>query len=158
MFRNAVKIYKKTSLNVVLLQWNCPELEMKLVFRKKTPHDEKSVLLFLWFFQSIISLHALKSALNKSMCVSDDEQDISKLRPNVTRLTSHSHPNLNIENIFSSVINDDCIAGSLISPISDHHTWFLMIPNYTIFKKIFTNKILSIVVPKNLRFRKSKLG
>ena len=35
-----------------------------------------------------------------------------------------------IDNIFSSVINDDCIAGNLISPISDHHAQFLIITNY----------------------------
>ena len=34
------------------------------------------------YFQSIISLHALKLALNKSMRASDDEQGISKLWPN----------------------------------------------------------------------------
>ena len=37
-----------------------------------------------------------------------------------------------IDNIFSSVINDDCIAGNLISSISDHHAQFLIIPNYII--------------------------
>ena len=36
-----------------------------------------------------------------------------------------------IDNIFSSVINDDCIAGNLISPISDHHAQLLIIHNYT---------------------------
>ena len=36
------------------------------------------------------------------------------------------------DSIFSSVFNDDCIAGNLISPISDHHAQFLIIPNYTI--------------------------
>ena len=46
-----------------------------------------------------------------------------------TRLTSRSQTL--IDNIFSSVINDDCIAGNLISPISDHHAQFLIIPNYT---------------------------
>ena len=35
------------------------------------------------YFQSIISLHALKLALNKSMRASDDEQGINKLWPNV---------------------------------------------------------------------------
>ena len=56
----------------------------------------------------------------------------TNLLPNITsptRLTSYSQ-NL-IDNIFSSVINDDCIAGNLISPISDHHAQFLIIPNYT---------------------------
>ena len=32
-------------------------------------------------FQSVISLHALKLAMNKSMGPYDDEQGISKLRP-----------------------------------------------------------------------------
>ena len=47
-----------------------------------------------------------------------------------TRLTSRSQTL--IGNIFSSVINDDCVAGSLISPISDHHAQFLIISNYRI--------------------------
>ena len=33
------------------------------------------------YFQSIISLHALKLALNKNMRASDDEQGINKLWP-----------------------------------------------------------------------------
>ena len=46
----------------------------------------------------------------------------TNLLPNITsptRLTSRSQTL--IDNIFSSVINDGCIAGNLISPISDHH-------------------------------------
>ena len=35
-------------------------------------------------------------------------------------------------NIFSSVVNDECIAGNLNSPISDHHAKVLITPNYTI--------------------------
>ena len=56
----------------------------------------------------------------------------TNLLPNITsptRLKSCSQ-NL-IDNIFSSVINDGCIAGNLISPISDHQAQFLIIPNYT---------------------------
>ena len=55
------------------------------------------------------------------------------LLPNITsptRLTSRSQTS--IDNIFSSVINNDCIAGNLISPTSDHHTQCLIIPNYTV--------------------------
>ena len=37
-----------------------------------------------------------------------------------------------MENYFSSDINDDCIAGNLISPISNHNTQSLIIPNCTI--------------------------
>ena len=53
--------------------------------------------------------------------------------PNITfptRLTSRSQTL--IDNIFRSIINYDCIAGNLISPVSDHHAQFLIIPNYTI--------------------------
>ena len=49
-----------------------------------------------------------------------------------TRLTIRSQTL--IDNIFSSLINDDCIAGNLISPMSDHHAQFLIIPNYTIIQ------------------------
>ena len=66
----------------------------------------------------------------------------TNLLPNITppiRLTSCCK-NL-IDNIFSSVINDDCIAGNLISPISDHHAQFLIIPNLKHFssKTFITN-------------------
>ena len=57
----------------------------------------------------------------------------TNLVPNITsptRLTSQRQ--ILIDNIFSSIINDDCIAGNLISPISDNHAQFLIIPNYTI--------------------------
>ena len=47
-----------------------------------------------------------------------------------TRLTSQSQTL--IDNLFSSIINDDCIACNLISLLSDHHAQFLPIPNYTI--------------------------
>ena len=48
---------------------------MKLALRKKALAMKKR------YFQSIISLHVLKLALNKSMRASDDEQGINKLRP-----------------------------------------------------------------------------
>ena len=57
----------------------------------------------------------------------------TNLVPNITsptRLTSQSQTL--IDNIFSSIINDDCISASLISPISDNHVQFLIITNYTI--------------------------
>ena len=47
---------------------------------------------------------------------------MSDFLPNITsptRLTTCSQTL--IDNVFSSFINDDCIAGNLISPISDHH-------------------------------------
>ena len=48
---------------------------MKLALRKKIFAMKKN------YFQSIISLHALKLALNKNMRASDDEQGINKLWP-----------------------------------------------------------------------------
>ena len=54
-----------------------------------------------------------------------------------TRLTSQSQTL--IDNIFSSVANDDCIAGTLISPIFDHHAQFLIILNYTTTKNSKNN-------------------
>ena len=57
----------------------------------------------------------------------------TNLVPNLnspTRLTIQSQTL--IDNIFSSIINDECIAGNLISPISDHHQQFLIITSYTI--------------------------
>ena len=55
----------------------------------------------------------------------------TNLVPNITsptRLTSQSQTL--IDNIFSSIINDDCVADNLISPISDHHEKILILPNY----------------------------
>ena len=78
----------------------------------------------------------------------------TNLLPNITyptRLTSQSQTL--IDNIFSSIINDDCIAGNLISPISDHHAQFLIIPNsqqHKIQRTASINEILSILVITNL--------
>ena len=47
----------------------------------KNIHVKKGYYSFLQNFQSILSLHALKLALNKSMRTSDDEQGINRLRP-----------------------------------------------------------------------------
>ena len=58
----------------------------------------------------------------------------TNLVPDITAptwLTSWSQT-LITDKIFSFIINDDCIAGNLISPICDHHAQFLIIPNYTI--------------------------
>ena len=57
----------------------------------------------------------------------------TNLLPNITSPTRLISCSQNfIDNISSSVINDDCIAGNLISQISDHHAQFLIIPNYKI--------------------------
>ena len=53
--------------------------EMKLPLRKNTFAMKKC------YFQSIISFHALKLALNKRMRASDDEQGINKLWPNLIK-------------------------------------------------------------------------
>ena len=78
----------------------------------------------------------------------------TNLLPNITsptRLTSQSQTL--VDNIFSSVISDDCIAGNLISPISDHHAQFLIMypitQEYKILRMISTNEIVSILVLKN---------
>ena len=78
------------------------------------------------------NIDLLKCDSNKNVSDFLDIIYSTNFLPNITsptRLTSHSQTL--IDNIFSSVINDDCIAGNLISPISDHHTQFLIIPNYT---------------------------
>ena len=57
--------------------------EMKLVLRKNL-HDEKKRFHCFWQnFQSIVSLHVLKLALNKSIRASDDKQGTNKLRLNI---------------------------------------------------------------------------
>ena len=79
------------------------------------------------------NIDLLKCDSNKNVSDFLDIIYSTNLVPNITsptRLTSRSQTLT--DNIFSSIINDDCIAGNLISPISDHHTQFLIIPNYTI--------------------------
>ena len=78
------------------------------------------------------NIDLLKCDSNKNVSDFLDIIYSTNLVPNITspsRLTSRSQTLT--DNIFSSVINDDCIAGNLISPISDHHAQFLIIPNYT---------------------------
>ena len=58
---------------------------MNFALRKKLFTIKQGHYCFLWNFQSIISLHALKLAINKSMCASDNEQGINKLWPNKGR-------------------------------------------------------------------------
>ena len=97
------------------------------------PHSEKLIsenkeVIFLGDF----NIDILKYDSNKNVSDFLDIIYSSNLLPNITsstRLTSRSQTL--IDNIFSSVINDDCIAGNLISLISDHHAQFLIIPNYT---------------------------
>ena len=79
------------------------------------------------------NIDLLKCDSNKNVSDFLDIIYSTNLVPNITsptRLTSRSQTL--IDNIFSSIINDDCIAGNLISPISDHHTQFLIILIYTI--------------------------
>ena len=60
----------------------------------------------------------------------------TNLLPNITSpITLTIRSQTFIDNTFRSVINDDCIAGNLISPISDHYAQFLIILNYTIAQK-----------------------
>ena len=74
------------------------------------------------------NIDLLKCDSNKNVSDFLDIIFFTNLLPNcpniisATRLTSHSE--ILKDNIFDSVINDDCIAGSFISPISDHHVQF----------------------------------
>ena len=82
------------------------------------------------------NIDLLKWDSNKNVSDFLDIKYSTNLLPNITsptRLTSRSQTL--IDNIFSSVINDDCIAGNLISPISHQHAQFLILPNYTITQK-----------------------
>ena len=95
---------------------------------EKSIVENKEVLLLGEF-----NIDLLKCDSNKNVSDFLDIIYSTNLLPNITsptRLTSHSQTL--IDNIFSSVINDDCIACNLISPISDHHAQFLIISSYTI--------------------------
>ena len=95
---------------------------------EKSISENKEVILLGDF-----NIDLLKCDSNKNVSDFLDIIYSTNLVPNITsptRLTSRSQTL--IDNIFSSIINDDCIAGNLISPISDHHAQFLIIPNYTI--------------------------
>ena len=73
------------------------------------------------------NIDLLKWDSNKNVSDFLDIKYSTNLLPNITsptRLTSRSQTL--IDNIFSSVINDDCIAGNLISPISHQHAQFLI--------------------------------
>ena len=88
---------------------------------EKLISENKEVILFGDF-----NIDLLKCDSNKNVSDFLDIIYSTNLLANITsptRLTSRSQTL--IDNIFSSVINDD------ISPISDHHARFLIIPNYT---------------------------
>ena len=97
-------------------------------FSEKLISENKVVILLDDFNTDL-----LKCDSNKS--VSDFLNTIysTNLVPNITsptRLTSRTQTF--IDNMFSSILNDDCIAGNFISPKSEHHTQFLIMHNYTI--------------------------
>ena len=88
---------------------------------EKLISENKEVILFGDF-----NIDLLKCDSNKNVSDFLDIIYSTNLLANITsptRLTSRSQTL--IDNIFSSVINDD------ISPISDHYARFLIIPNYT---------------------------
>ena len=79
------------------------------------------------------NIDLLKCDSNKNVSDFLDIIYSTNLVPNITSPTrSTTLGQTLIDNIFSSFISDDCIAGNLISRISDHHAQFLIIPNYTI--------------------------
>ena len=90
--------------------------------------SEKKEVILLGDF----NIDLLKCDSNKNVSDFLDIIYSNNLLPNIpstTRLTSPSQTLT--DNIFSSVINDECIPGNLISQTSDHHAQFLIIPNYT---------------------------
>ena len=92
-------------------------------------NSENSEVILLGDF----NIDLLKYDSNKNVSDFLDIIYSTNLVPNITsptRLTSRSQTL--IDNIFSSITNDDYIPGSLISPISDDHAQFLIIANYTI--------------------------
>ena len=90
----------------------------------------KTKNLYYW----VISIfYLLKCDSNKNISDFLDIIYSTNLVPNITSPTkSTTLGQTLIDNIFSSFISDYCIAGNLISRISDHHAQFLIIPNYTI--------------------------
>ena len=100
---------------------------LKPLLEKLTLENKEVILL------GDFNIDLLKCDSNKKFSDFLDILYSTNLIPNInspTRLTSQSQTL--IDNICSSVINDDCIVGNLISTVSDHHAQFLIIPNYTI--------------------------
>ena len=84
---------------------------------EKSISENKEVILLSDFNNDL-----LKYDSNKNVSDFVDIIYSANLLPNITSPTTvTSCSQTLIDNIFSSVINDDCIAGNLISPISDHH-------------------------------------
>ena len=119
---------------------------LKLLSEKLISENKEVILL------GDFNIDLLKCDSNKNVSDFLDIIYSTNLVPNIdspTRLTSWSQTL--IDNICSSTINDDCIAGSLISLISDTHAQFLIIPNYTItqsskkdlYKRNFNSKNFS---------------
>ena len=130
-----IEIIQKDSKNTVvgcIYRHPCMQ-QSEFIYEYLKPLSEKLVsenkkVILLGDF----NIDLLKCDSNKNVSDFLDIIYSTNLLPNITsptRLTSYSQTL--IDNIFSSVINDDCIAGNLISPISDHHAQFLIIPNYT---------------------------
>ena len=110
------------------------------------------------------NIDLLKCDSNKNVSDFLDIIYSTNLIPNITshtRLTCGSQTL--IDNIFSSIINDNCIVGNLISPISEQHAQFLIIANYTVTqnskKDLYKQKFKHFSSKKFIMdFGKSKLG
>ena len=95
---------------------------------EKLISDNKEVILLGDF-----NIDLLKCDSNRTFSDFLDIKYSTNLVPNITsptRLISRSQTL--IDYIFSSIMNDGCIAGDLISPIAGDHAQLLIIPNYTI--------------------------
>ena len=90
---------------------------------EKLISENKTVISFRDF-----NIDLLKCDSNKIVSDCLDMIYFTNFLLNITSPTRQSQTL--IDNIFSSVINDDCIAGNLISSISDHHAQFLIMHNY----------------------------
>ena len=121
------KIRELESVFIEMIQKDSKNMVVKPLWEKVISGNKEVILL------GDFNIDLLKYDSNKNVSDFLDIIYSTNLVPNITsptRLTSRSQTL--IDNIFSSIINDDCIAGNLISPISDHHAQFLIIPNYTI--------------------------
>ena len=131
-------IYKKRDLESVfieIIQKNSKNMIVGCIYRHpRMQHNEFNEKYLKPFSEKLVSenkevillgdfnIDLLKCDSNKNVSDFLDIIYSTNLVPNITsptRLTSRSQTL--IDNIFSSIINDDCIAGNLISPISGHH-------------------------------------
>ena len=136
--RPDLMIYKKRELGSVfieIIQNNSKNMIVGCIYRhpcmQQNEFNEKYLKPFSEKLVSENKEVILLGDFNIDLLKCDPDENVSdfldiiystNLVPNIaspTRLTSRSQTL--IYNIFSSIINDDCIAGNMTSPISGHH-------------------------------------